>query len=213
MLVAHIAAPKKDSIIIDLCAAPGGKSMHLAELMTESGHVDARDVSDIKVAKIQENIDRLGLKNVSVRVHDARITNEDDIDSADIVIADLPCSGLGVLAGKPDIKYHATYEGCVELAKLQREILTASAGYVKKGGALIYSTCTVNTMENIDNIRWFTDNFPFEPESLDSYIPKSLCSKTTKDGYIQLLPGGDIDTSEKNEDNYDGFFIARLIRK
>ena len=213
MLVAHIAAPGKDSRIIDLCAAPGGKSMHLAEMMAGNGHVDARDVSDIKISKIQENIERLGLNNVSVKVHDARITDEDAINSADIVIADLPCSGLGVLAGKPDIKYHATYEGCEELAKLQREILAASAGYVKKSGVLIYSTCTLNAKENIDNVRWFIGEYPFELESLDSYIPKSLHSETTKAGYIQLLPGSGINTSEDNEDNYDGFFIARLIRK
>lgn len=213
MLVAHIAAPEKNSRIIDLCAAPGGKSMHLAEMMAGNGHVDARDVSDAKAFKIQENIKRLGLNNVSVKVHDARITNEEDIDSADIVIADLPCSGLGVLAGKPDIKYHATYEGCEELVKLQREILAASAGYVKKGGVLIYSTCTVNTKENIENIRWFTGEYPFELESLDSYIPQVLHSETTKDGYIQLLPGNGINITENNEDNYDGFFIARLIRK
>ncbi len=215
MLVAHIAAPGKDSRIIDLCAAPGGKSMHLAEMLAGNGHVDARDVSEAKVLKIQENIERLGLKNVSVKVHDARITNKDDIESADIVIADLPCSGLGVLAGKPDIKYHATYEGCEELTKLQREILTASAGYVKKGGVLIYSTCTVNSKENIDNVRWFIDEGPyeFELESLDSYIPEAFHSETTKEGYIQLLPGNGISTSENNEDNYDGFFIARLVRK
>ena len=125
----------------------------------------------------------------------------------------MPCSGLGVLAGKPDIKYHATYEGCEELVKLQREILATSAGYVKKGGVLIYSTCTVNTKENIENIRWFTGEYPFELESLDSYIPQVLHSETTKDGYIQLLPGNGINITENNEDNYDGFFIARLVRK
>ena len=215
MLVAHIAAPEKDSRIIDLCAAPGGKSMHLAEMMAGSGHVDARDISDAKASKIQENIERLGLNNISVKVQDARITDEADIESADIVIADLPCSGLGVLSGKPDIKYHATYEGCQELAKLQKEILMASAQYVKKGGVLIYSTCTVNTKENIDNVRWLIEecHFEFELEGLDSYIPESLRSETTKEGYIQLFPGGDINMSGNNEENYDGFFIARLIRK
>lgn len=214
MLVAHIAAPDKDSKIIDLCAAPGGKSLHLAELLMKgNGHVDARDVSDAKVLKIQENIERLGLKNISVKVSDATVTNEADIESADIVIADVPCSGLGVLSGKPDIKYHATYEGCVELAKLQREILTASAGYVKKGGVLVYSTCTVNDEENIDNIKWFTKNFPFELESIEPYIPKTLNCESAQNGYIRLYPGGCVNTLEKNEENYDGFFIARLVRK
>lgn len=205
MLVCHVAAPLDNSYVIDLCAAPGGKSMHMAEMLKDTGYVEARDISEAKVEKIRVNIERLNLENVAAIAMDARFTDELSIGKADVVIADLPCSGLGVIGRKPDIKYHASPNACAELIQLQREILKASADYVKTGGILVYSTCTVNKDENIENVRWFTDNFPFKLDSIDEYIPKQLCSETTKEGYIQLLPGVN--------GNNDGFFIARLIRR
>ncbi len=211
MLVCHVANPKSNSYVIDLCAAPGGKSLHIAEMLDGTGYVEARDVSESKVFKIRENIERLELENVAAIVKDARTTDELSIGKADIVIADLPCSGLGILCKKPDIKYHTTPMDCIELVKLQREILKASVDYVKPGGALIYSTCTVNSEENADNVNWFLDNFPFKQDSIDEMLPESLRSDTTKEGYIQLLPGS-IGISE-SEEGYDGFFIARFIRK
>ena len=216
MLVSHVAAPKNNAYVIDLCAAPGGKSMHMAELLHGSGCVEARDVSSYKVQLIKDNIDRLNLENVAAKVMDATKKDELSIGKADVVIADLPCSGLGILSKKPDIKYHASKEGIDSLAKLQRSMLKASADYVKAGGTLVYSTCTVTQEENINNIEWFIEKFPFKLDSMDEYIPSQLRSETTKNGYLQLLPGV-IKNTENGKDEilegYDGFFIARFLRK
>ena len=205
MLVSHIAAPKKDNYVIDLCAAPGGKSMHMAELLKGTGHVEARDLSDYKVMLIADNIDRLELTNVETLVWDATVKDEDSIGKADIVIADLPCSGLGIFSKKPDIKYHATMEGIEELSKLQREILMASESYVKPGGVLVYSTCTVTPEENMNNVKWFLENFSFETESIDEYIPEKFRDEHTAKGSLLLLPN--------STEGHDGFFITRFRRK
>ncbi|WP_051671629.1 transcription antitermination factor NusB [Oribacterium sp. P6A1] len=150
------AAPKDNDYILDVCAAPGGKSCHVAELLKGTGHVDARDLTEDKVRLIQENIDRLGLKNISARAFDARtpdesLINEKGEGKADIVLADLPCSGLGIIGKKPDIRFGASLDGIKELQALQREILTTVVRYVKPGGKLVYSTCTLSKEENEDN--------------------------------------------------------------
>jgi 16S rRNA (cytosine967-C5)-methyltransferase len=203
MLVGQIAGVKKDDYVIDVCAAPGGKSLHIASLLNGTGHVCSRDVSDYKINLINENITRLGYKNISTKVMDALTPNEEDNDKADIVIADVPCSGLGVIGKKPDIKYNMTKEKLDNLKILQQDILKVVSRYVKKGGTLIYSTCTINQMENIKNVEWFLNSYDFTLESFDEYIPKSLQCESTKKGFLQLIPG---------IHNTDGFFIARLRR-
>lgn len=205
MLVAYAAGIKEGDYIIDLCAAPGGKSTHAAELLNGTGHVSARDVSMEKVAFIDENVSRLGITNLSTKVYDATKLKEDDIGKADIVLADLPCSGLGVIGKKADIKYKTKKEDIETLAKLQRTILEKAVQYVKPGGILMYSTCTINHIENLDNVNWLLENYKeFELESLDTCLPDCLKSATTKKGYLQLLPG---------EHKTDGFFFAKLRRK
>jgi 16S rRNA (cytosine967-C5)-methyltransferase len=201
MLVGQISGVKNGDNIIDVCAAPGGKSLHIAEKLNGTGHVDARDVSDLKINLIRENINRLKFTNISVKVHDALVLDEGAIEKADVVIADLPCSGLGVIGKKPDIKYNMTKVKQQELVKLQRDILTVVQQYVKQKGILLYSTCTVNQEENLDNVRWFIKNFNFELESIEDYLPESLRNETTKEGYLQLIP---------EIHHTDGFFIARL---
>ena len=203
MLVGLVANPKKDNYIIDVCAAPGGKSLHLSELLGQTGYVEARDISEYKVSLIRENIERMQANNVSARVMDALNHDELSVDKADIVIADLPCSGLGVIGKKKDIKYKVTEERQMELVKLQREILSVIHDYVKPGGYLIYSTCTVNNGENIDNVRWFTRNFKFVLESISNELPLELRSDTTDEGFLALYPG---------VHKCDGFFIAKLKR-
>ena len=178
MLVSELAGPKEGDYVIDVCAAPGGKSLHMAEKLNGSGHVEARDLTEYKVGLIQENIERTGLSNVEAVQQDALIFDETSVGKADIVLADLPCSGLGVLAKKTDLKYKATKEGADSLAKLQREILKNVQAYVKDKGKLVYSTCTINPAENMDNVHWFLNQYP-EFELID--IHGSLCEELQKD--------------------------------
>ncbi|MFP3153639.1 16S rRNA (cytosine(967)-C(5))-methyltransferase RsmB [Lachnospiraceae bacterium ZAX-1] len=188
MLVAEWAQIKENDFVIDVCAAPGGKSMHIAELLQGTGMVEARDLTPHKVAIIKENIERVGLANIKVRQIDARVLQAGGA-SADVVIADLPCSGLGVMGKKTDIKYKMTEQKQQELIKFQREILHTVKNYVKQGGVLMYSTCTINPNENEYNIDWFLKEHP-----------------TFKlDWQKQLLPDG--------QGKMDGFFIARLLNQ
>ena len=205
MLVSELAAPKEGDYVIDVCAAPGGKSLHMAEKLNGSGHVEARDLTEYKVSLIQENIERTGLSNVEAVQQDALIFDEASVGKADVVLADLPCSGLGVLAKKTDLKYKATKEGADSLAKLQREMLKNVQAYVKDEGKLVYSTCTINPAENMDNVHWFLNQYP-EFELID--IHGSLCEELQKDvkenGCIQLLPG---------VHQSDGFFLACMKKR
>lgn len=205
MLVSELAGPKEGDYVIDVCAAPGGKSLHMAEKLNGSGYVEARDLTEYKVGLIQENIERTGLSNVEAVQQDALIFDETSVGKADIVLADLPCSGLGVLAKKTDLKYKATKEGADSLAKLQREILKNVQAYVKDEGKLVYSTCTINPAENMDNVHWFLNEYP-EFELID--IHGSLCEELQKDvkenGCIQLLPG---------VHQSDGFFLACMKKR
>lgn len=190
MLVSEIASPKEGDMVIDVCAAPGGKALHMAELLKGTGVVDARDLSDYKVSLIQENIERSGLQNIEAKQQDATVLDKDSVEKADIVIADLPCSGLGVLGKKTDLKYKMTEQMQAELVVLQRQILQQVKQYVKPGGHLVYSTCTIHKEENMGNVRWFLEtNKEFESVPIEG-----------QEG-LQLLPG--IHKS-------DGFFIAKF---
>lgn len=188
MMAVESLPVKKGDYIIDVCAAPGGKSLHVAEKLEGTGHVDARDLTDYKVGLISENVERSGLVNISAKKQDARIPDAESIEKADLVIADLPCSGLGVLASKKDIRYNMTPEIQSSLSALQREILSVVWQYVRPGGVLLYSTCTINREENEENTAWFLERhkeFSLEKER-------------------QFLPG--IDPCE-------GFYIAVLKRQ
>ena len=204
MLVGDIAAPKEGDYVIDLCAAPGGKTLCIADKLKGTGRVDARDISRTKTDYIRENAIRQNFLNVVVTEKDATQLDSDSLEKADIVLADVPCSGLGVMGRKTDIKYKLNPAKIQELAGLQREILEQASTYVKPGGTLIYSTCTIGKEENQDNVEWFLEHYPYELESLDPYLCEELRSETTKKGYLPLLPG---------VHKCDGFFIARLKRK
>ena len=188
MMVSHLAEPKEGDYVLDVCAAPGGKSIHMAELLKGTGMVEARDLTPYKVGLIQENINRCQLSNIRAVQADARELRNEDIEKADIVIADLSCSGLGVIGKKTDIKYKMTREKQKELAILQQEILNTVAHYVKPGGILMYSTCTINREENEENVSRFLQEHPdFSVEMQEQLLPK---------------PG-----------RQDGFFIARLKKE
>ncbi|MCR4608267.1 MAG: 16S rRNA (cytosine(967)-C(5))-methyltransferase RsmB [Eubacterium sp.] len=139
--------------VLDLCAAPGGKSTYAAELLGGTGEVRSRDVSDEKTDKIEENITRLKLENVTVEKADATVYDEKLEGHFDIVIADVPCSGLGVIGRKSDIKYRLVPEDLDSLKELSFSILLNAVRYVKKGGKLLFSTCTINPSENEETTR------------------------------------------------------------
>ncbi len=203
VLAGLAAGVKPGDFVVDVCAAPGGKSLHAAELAGEGGRVEARDLTPAKTALIRENVERSRFANVSVRVWDARIPDEEMFGRADVVLADLPCSGLGIIGRKSDIKYKMTKKAQEELAALQRKILDASWQYVKPGGRLVFSTCTVFPSENRENAEWFAKEHPFTAVDLKRELPKRFFEEGEENGWLQLLPG---------ERGTDGFFIAAFQR-
>lgn len=202
--VGEIADPKKGDYVIDVCGAPGGKSIHIADKLDGTGMVEVRDLSLLKINMVEENIRRCGYLNIRTKVQDALVTDPDSVEKADIVIADLPCSGLGIIGRKPDIKYRMTPDALESLAALQRNILTVAQAYVKPGGRLIFSTCTINRKENEENARWFLEQFPFDCISLKGKLGEQLDSAAANRDFIQLLPG---------IHPCDGFFIAAFQKR
>ena len=204
MLVTECAGIRKEMTILDVCAAPGGKSMHAAAKLRGTGLVESRDVSLSKTDFIRENMERMGLTNMVTKVWDARETDDMWICKADIVYLDVPCSGLGILGKKRDIKYNVTEESLQEILELQKKIVSASVAYVKPGGILMYSTCTIRKDENQNMAEWITKEFDFVLESLDAFLPENLQNEETAGGMLQLFP---------DKHGCDGFFMARLRRK
>lgn len=203
MLAGLAAAPREGNLVLDVCSAPGGKAMNAALLMRGTGHVQARDVSKQKIERIEENIARLGLSNMEAEIFDGRHLDEALCEKADVVLADVPCSGLGVMGRKTDIRHKMNEEKQVALVGLQREILACAASYVKPGGALVYSTCTLHPGENEENVRWIEEHTGLEPESLEETLG-FLEKESLKAGWVQLLPG---------ELGGDGFFIAKFKKR
>lgn len=159
-MVTEIANPKLNSTVIDLCSAPGGKSAHMAAWMNNTGVIYACDIYAHKIKLMEKNFKRLGVTNVKTQLIDARkVKNVVKEKSFDYVLADVPCSGLGVLSHKSDLKYNITYDSITEIIALQKEILDASYPLIKDNGYLIVSTCTINKSENEEQIAWLTDKY------------------------------------------------------
>jgi len=192
----------EEILVIDVCAAPGGKSLHMAEKLRGRGKVISRDLTAYKASLIEDNKRRMGCTNVEVQEYDAAVLDEGLIEKADVVLADLPCSGLGIIGKKRDIKYRSSQENIQELAALQRRILDTVWRYVKPGGVLIYSTCTISPDENDNMVKWFVENHPFILQNPAPYLPEALKEEGKREG-IQLFPG---------IHETDGFFIARMVR-
>ena len=207
MLVTEAAGLQAGWTIVDICAAPGGKSLHAASKLKGTGQVYSFDLSEEKVDRMEENRRRMKKENMITAVQDARIVRNDLAGKADVVIADVPCSGLGVIGKKQDIKYRITEHSISELNILQKAILQSAAAYLKPGGLLMYSTCTISRRENEQMVKWLCENFDFEPEDMSPYLPDNLPKDIKQEsvcGMLQLLPG---------IHKTDGFFLARLRKR
>ena len=204
MLSAQAVDGKRGMQVIDCCAAPGGKTAYLAEAMQGTGRVYALDLHEHRVLLIQSQMRRLKLDNVRPMVRDAAQVREEWIGTADAVLLDAPCSGLGVMDNKPDIKIRMTEAAVRELAALQEKLLDACCQYVKKGGTLVYSTCSLLPEENGEQIRRFLDRNPgFSLDRLPESFDERFRERHQSDGGLQLLP---------HRDQMEGFFIARMRR-
>jgi ribosomal RNA small subunit methyltransferase B len=197
--------------VLDLCAAPGGKSLLFAE-MEEVDEIISCDISESKTELIEDNVRRIGVDKIRTKVNDASLYNPDFLDGFDLVICDLPCSGLGVMGRKRDIKYNVTEDKIRELAILQKKILENAVRYVKKGGRLIYSTCTMTKAENEENFTFISEFKGFSAVNfsdkirgyVDRYKDGERLVNEAKKGFIRLLPG---------ELGTDGFFISEFMRE
>lgn len=200
MLVGKVMNPKENSLVLDVCSAPGGKTTHMATLMNNTGQVVSRDIYEHKLKLIKASCKRLGLSNVDVQEFNGLSLDKESIGKFDYVLADVPCSGLGIIRRKPEIKYKEKEE-FRDLPPIQKKILENTSKYVKKGGTLIYSTCTIQDSENIDVINEFLQkNKNFELAPINE-VKVDLDNQ--EKGYMKIYP---------NVHEMDGFFISKLIR-
>ena len=189
ILVSSFLNPRKDSKVLDLCAAPGGKTTHLSELMDNTGEIVACDKSKGKINLIKENAQRLGCKNISPMINDARVLNDDFVNKFDYVLVDAPCSGTGLYRKKPDIKWNKGVDDLKEIGKIQLEILNNAKEYVKDQGLLLYSACSLSKIENEDVIENFlSENKNFKIKKLrDKEVLKLFPSVDGSDGFSICL--------------------------
>ncbi|GAA0821703.1 16S rRNA (cytosine(967)-C(5))-methyltransferase RsmB [Clostridium tertium] len=199
MLVAPLLDLKEGDKVLDLCAAPGGKTTHIAELLANSGEVLAFDLHGNKLSLIEENAKRLGLNNIVCKAMDATKLNSDYISYGDKVLIDVPCSGLGIIRKKPEIKWNKTRQQLKDLVPIQREIMENAWQYLKPGGTLVYSTCTLNKEENEENLKWFLSKHN-DAEIEKIYIGNNNNFIYNGDGSLTILPN----------DSMDGFFIGKI---
>lgn len=192
MKTVEVLNPKKNSRILDICAAPGTKTSYLAEYTSNTGKIIANDISANKLCLIKENIERLALTNIEIKSFDGSVFNKEYEKSFDYILVDAPCSGLGVMARKPEIRYNRSLDDIRTLSILQRKILDTSIRYLKDGGELVYSTCTLGPIENLDNFNYLKGHEQLE-----------LVQVEGKD-YIEFVCF---------EDKTDGFFISKFKKK
>ncbi len=205
MLAAIATGAKPGDRVLDLCAAPGGKSTFMAQMMKDQGQISSRDLHEHRVKLIEENAGRLGIGCIRAEASDGAVARAEDAEQYDVVLLDAPCSGLGIMRSKPDIKLHHKPEDTAELVQLQRQLLPVAAAAVRPGGTLVYSTCTLNKQENDEQVEWFLKKYPnFVLKDLENRLPSlPECDRLWKK-HLTLWPkaGG-----------HDGFFVARLEKK
>ncbi|MCY3724510.1 MAG: 16S rRNA (cytosine(967)-C(5))-methyltransferase RsmB [Candidatus Poribacteria bacterium] len=204
MLVAPLLSPEEAGFIVDLCAAPGGKTTHLAHLMRNTGKIIAVDTSAEKIALLQKNCRRVNAHNVETCVMDATKADLAFIKTADAVLIDAPCSGFGTLRRHPDIRWNKTLKQVHALREVQYNLLKNAAPHIKPGGILVYSTCSIDPMENEEVIQRFLTDFPmYRVENARRFLPAVPLSAITPQGFVQTFP---------HEHGVDGAFAARLRR-
>ena len=200
MISSEILSPKLNSKVLDLCSAPGGKGLHLAEMMNNTGTVDCRDIYINKVNTIENHIKRLKIKNARTKVEDASKVNKDNLNKYDYCIVDVPCSNSGTIRKKPEIKYKTDFNNLTELRDKQLKILENAGEYLKPEGIMIYSTCSIFKEENLDIINRFLQlNKNFILDEIDERY--SEIDDNYKKGYLNISP---------NRNDLDGFFIAKI---
>ena len=205
MLVAHLLSPENAELIVDICASPGGKTTHLAHLMRNTGKIIAVDVSAEKIALLQKNCRRVEAHNVETRVMDATKADLAFIETADAVLIDAPCSGFGTLRRHPDIRWNKTLKQVRALSEIQYNLLKNAAPHIKPGGILVYSTCSIEPMENEEVIQRFLADFPmYTVENARRFLPDVPLSAITPQGFVQTFP---------HKHRIDGAFAARLRKK
>lgn len=198
MLAARVLNPKPGDTVYDLCAAPGGKTTHLAQLMENRGKILAFDLHPHKIDLIEENAERLGVSIISAACIDASQRRESLFDTADCVLADVPCSGLGIIQKKPDIKWKRSEAD--DFSEIQYRILENAGRCLKKGGVLVYSTCTIEPKENEEIIQRFLEEYSeFQTVDFSALVP----FPKGENGMMTLYP---------NIEGTDGFFIAKLMK-
>jgi 16S rRNA (cytosine967-C5)-methyltransferase len=198
-LVSHLLDPQVGEVVIDACAAPGGKTTHIAELIGDEGKIWACDRAASRLRKLRENTQRLQLRSIQICTGDSRNFSQ-FTNSADRVLLDAPCSGLGTLHRRPDIRWRVTPATVQELSVLQRELLERASTWVKPGGTLVYATCTLHPQENEDVIQLFLahhSHWKIEPPPPDS----PLSAFSTPQGWLKVW---------SHRHQMDGFFMVRL---
>ncbi|BCZ48083.1 ribosomal RNA small subunit methyltransferase B [Clostridium gelidum] len=202
MIIAPLLELEEGMTVIDLCSAPGGKTTHIAEILQNTGKVLAFDLHESKLGLIRESCERLGLTNVEVNTNDATKLNSELIESSDRILLDVPCSGIGIIRKKPEIKWNKTRNDLRDVIPVQRDIMENAWKYLKTGGLMIYSTCTLNKEENEENIAWFLNRHK------DCNIKKIFVGKQdnlvyNRNGSLTIMPN----------EYMDGFFVAKLEKR
>lgn len=204
MLVSQIMDPQPGEVVMDVCSAPGGKSTHMAQLMKDMGLVLARDIHPHKLKLVEEAAGRLGITIIRTELFDAAVLDGSMVQKVDRVLVDAPCTGFGIIRRKPDIKWTRSEKDKAEIVELQERILQTCSAYVKKGGTLIYSTCTLEPEENEEQVeRFLKANPDFIRVDISHRLPAKLRKDSASKGYVQLYP---------NMDGVDGFFISSMRR-
>ncbi len=200
-IAVDVLDPKENTKVLDICSAPGGKSFYMGYKMNNTGEIVSCDIYDHKIKLIDEGSKRVGLKNIETKINDATKLNNDFVNKFDYILVDAPCSGLGIVSKKPDIKLNKTFEDIEELSGIQKEIMSNAYKYLKEGGVLVYSTCTISKRENTNNVKWILENTNLELVDLNEEFENLANDK----GVIEILP--------TLENNSDGFYIAKFRRK